>query len=226
MEWVWRPAVRSRIMAAKVPSSLLLETTPVSTTHHTLPPSSWLLRAPAPDSLSAPGTQRSWETLPVKKGRRELGEQMATCQSPHFPFCVSVSVCMTPSSLLYSQNQAQCPEHSRCSVSEGQVPQLCPILCDPRDCSLPGSSVHRNSTGKNIGVGCHAFLQGPNLGIEPRSPTLQADSLPTEPQGKLKNIGVGSLSLLQQIFLIQESNWGLPHCRQILYQLSYEESCF
>ena len=36
-----------------------------------------------------------------------------------------------------------------------------------------------------------------------------------------KSIGVGSLSLLQWIFLTQESNWGLSHCRQILYQLSY-----
>ena len=43
---------------------------------------------------------------------------------------------------------------------------------------------------------------------EPQSPTLQADSLPAEPQGKPKNTGVGSLSLLQQIFLTQESNWG------------------
>ena len=43
-----------------------------------------------------------------------------------------------------------------------------------------------------------------------------------EPQGKPKNNGVGSLSLLQQIFLIQESNLGLLHCRHILYQLSYE----
>ena len=34
----------------------------------------------------------------------------------------------------------------------------------------------------------------------------------------------GSLSLLQQIFLTQESNWGLLHCRWILYQLSYEGS--
>ena len=32
-------------------------------------------------------------------------------------------------------------------------------------------------------------------GIEPSSPTLQADSLLAEPQGKLKNTGVGSLSL-------------------------------
>ena len=35
---------------------------------------------------------------------------------------------------------------------------------------------------------------------------------------------MGSLSLLQGIFPIQESNRGLLHCRQILYQLSYEGS--
>ena len=64
----------------------------------------------------------------------------------------------------------------------------------------------------------------PNPGIKPRSPALQADSLPGEPQGKPKNIGVGCLSLLQWIFPTQESNWGLLHCKQILYQLSYEGS--
>ena len=37
-----------------------------------------------------------------------------------------------------------------------------------------------------------------------------------------QNTGVGSLSLLQGIFLTQWSNPGLPHCRQILYQLSYQ----
>ena len=35
---------------------------------------------------------------------------------------------------------------------------------------------------------------------------------------------MGSLSLLQWIFPAQESNWGLLHCRQILYQLSYHGS--
>ena len=64
----------------------------------------------------------------------------------------------------------------------------------------------------------------PNPGIEPRSPALQADSLPAEPQGKPKNTGVNSLSLLQQIFPAQKSNWGLLHCRQILYLLSYQGS--
>ena len=40
----------------------------------------------------------------------------------------------------------------------------------------------------------------PNPGKEPRSPALQADSLPAEPPGKPTNTGVGSLSLLQQTF--------------------------
>ena len=61
-----------------------------------------------------------------------------------------------------------------------------------------------------------------NPGTEPRSPALQADSLLSEPPGKPKNIGVGSLSLLQGIFLTQESNRGLPCCRRILYQQSYQ----
>ena len=56
------------------------------------------------------------------------------------------------------------------------------------------------------------------------SPSLHPDSLPAEPQGKPKKTGVGSLSLLQLIFLTQESNWGLLHCRWILYQLSYQGS--
>ena len=67
--------------------------------------------------------------------------------------------------------------------------------------------------GQNTKVGSHSLLQGiftqgiPGFdpGIEPRSPTLQADSLPAEPQGKPKNTGVGSLFLLQLIFLTQQS---------------------
>ena len=64
------------------------------------------------------------------------------------------------------------------------VVQSCPTLCDP--CHPPGSSVHRDSPGKNNGVGCHAPLQG--------------------------------------IFPTQGSNPGLPHCKWIFYQLSYQES--
>jgi len=58
-----------------------------------------------------------------------------------------------------------------------------------------------------------------NPGIEHKSPTLQADSLPAELQEKPKNTGVGSLSLLQRIFPTQELNQSLLNCRRILYPL-------
>ena len=64
--------------------------------------------------------------------------------------------------------------------------QSCPTLCDPTDCSTPGSSVHGDSPGKNTGVGCHAPLQC--------------------------------------IFPTHKLNRSLLHCRQILYQLSYQRS--
>ena len=71
-----------------------------------------------------------------------------------------------------------------------------------------------NSLGQNTGVGSLPSPGGlPNPGIEPRSPTLQADSSPAELPGSPKNTGVGSLTFLQRIFLIQELNQGLLHHR-------------
>ena len=59
---------------------------------------------------------------------------------------------------------------------------------------------------------------------QPRDQTqvshIAVDSLPAEPEGKPKNTVVGNLSLLQWIFPTQESDQGLLHCRQIIYQLS------
>ena len=83
-----------------------------------------------------------------------------------------------------------------------------------------------NSPGQNTGVGTLFPSPGdlPNPGIKPRSPALRSDSLPAEPQGKPKNMGVRSLSLLQEIFPTQESNWGLLDCRWTLYPLTYEGS--
>ena len=75
-------------------------------------------------------------------------------------------------------------------------------------------SLRPHSLGQNTAVGSLSLL--PNLGIEPKSPELWVDSLPTEPQRKPKYIGVGSLSLLQGIFLTQELNWGLLHGRSSL----------
>ena len=49
------------------------------------------------------------------------------------------------------------------------VTQLCLTLWDPMDYSLPGSSVHGDSPGKNTGLGCHVLIQGifPTQGLNP-----------------------------------------------------------
>ena len=50
-----------------------------------------------------------------------------------------------------------------------------PTLCDPMDCSLPGSAVHGDCPGKNAVVGCIPFSRGSSW---PRPPTLWADAWP------------------------------------------------
>ena len=65
------------------------------------------------------------------------------------------------------------------------VTQLCLTLCDPTDCSPSGSSVHefsRQEYWSGLPFPAPGYL--PNPGIEPGSPALQPDSLPSEPQGK------------------------------------------
>ena len=66
------------------------------------------------------------------------------------------------------------------------VTQLCLTLCNPMDGSPPGSSVHRDSPGKNTAVGCHFFSQGifPTQGSNPGL-LHGRHSLPTEPLEKL-----------------------------------------
>ena len=73
------------------------------------------------------------------------------------------------------------------STMKVKVTQSCLTLCDPMGFSRP-----------EYWRGWPFLSPGdlPNPGIEPKSPALQADSLPAEPQGKPKNPGVGSLFLL------------------------------
>ena len=107
-------------------------------------------------------------------------------------------------------------------------------FCQSESCSVVSNFLQPhalffpwNSPGQNTGVSSLFFLQviTPNPGIKPRSPALQADSLPAEPQGKPKNIGVGSHPFSSRSS--QPRNWtgGLLNCRWILYQLSYHYLC-
>ena len=76
--------------------------------------------------------------------------------------CISVCVCACPHAQLLS----------------------CIQLCDPMDCSPPGSSVHGISQARIlewVAIPSPGDLCDP--GIEPGSAALQADSLPSEPPG-------------------------------------------
>ena len=84
-----------------------------------------------------------------------------------------------------------------------KVTQSCMTLCDPMD-----YAVRRILQARILEWVAFPFSRSSQPRIEPRSPALQADSLPAEPQGKPKNTGVSNLSLLQWIFPTQESNQG------------------
>ena len=61
----------------------------------------------------------------------------------------------------------------------------CPTVCDPMDFSHPGSSLHDISQAWTLEwVAIPLSRVSSQPGIEPRSPALQADSLPAEPPGK------------------------------------------
>ena len=62
-----------------------------------------------------------------------------------------------------------------------EVAQSCPTLCDPMDCSLPGSSVHGNFQARVLEWAATSFSKGSSW---PRDPAFQAGTLPSEPSGK------------------------------------------
>ena len=79
---------------------------------------------------------------------------------------------------------------------------LCLTLCDPMDYTVHG--ILQSRILEWVAFPSPGDLPNPGMGT--RLPTLQADSLPAEPQGKLKNTEVGSLALLLRIFPTHESN--------------------
>ena len=102
------------------------------------------------------------------------------------------------------------------------VAQSCPTLCYPIARLLFPWEFFRQEYWSALPFPSPEDL--PNSGTEPRSPALQADSLPSEPSGKPKNTGVSGLSLLQGIFPTQELNQSFLYFKWIPYQLSYQGS--
>ena len=83
----------------------------------------------------------------------------------------------------------------------------------------------QNSPGQNTGVGSFPFSGGSSQPRDWTQVSHTAGGLFTSwATRKAQEYWVGSLSLLQRIFPTQGLNWGLLHCRWILYQLNYEGS--
>ena len=86
---------------------------------------------------------------------------------------------------------------------------------------------HCRGRGFNSWLGKFACLESESSSVESKSDSLWPYGLgparllyPWNFSGN--NTGMGSPSLLQGIFLTQESNQGLLHYRQILYQQNYQ----
>ena len=84
---------------------------------------------------------------------------------------------------------------------EVKVAQLCPTLCNPMDCIFHGILQARIMEWVAPG-------DIPKPGIKPRSPVLQADSLPAEPQGKSSN---------RENYQVKKKNVHLQKPQQINY---------
>ena len=121
-------------------------------------------------------------------------------------------------------------------------------LCNPIDCSLPGSSLHEILQARILEWAAISFYRGSSwprdqtwvsciagrcfTGWATRETQSESDSVVSDclrPHGLYspwnstgQNTGVGSCSLLQGVFPNQGLNPGLLHCRQILYQLSHK----
>ena len=101
--------------------------------------------------------------------------------------------------------------------AKAKIAQLCPTLCDSMDYTVHGI----------LQVRILEWVAVPfsRESSQPRDQTPIAGGFFTSWATKeAQEYWRGSLSLLQWIFLTHELNQGLLHCRQILYQLSYQGS--
>ena len=95
----------------------------------------------------------------------------------------------------------------------------------PWTVSLSGSSVHRIFSARILEW---VVISSSKRSSQPRDQTqvscITGKFFTMWDTKEAQGSGVGSLSLFQEIFPTQESNWGRLHCRQSLHQLSYQGS--
>ena len=98
------------------------------------------------------------------------------------------------------------------SEKKGKVTRSSPTLCDPRDYTVHG--ILQASVLEWVDIPSPGDL--PNPGIEPRSPVLQADSLPAEPQGE----PIHKTGLLLNIYIFL-SDWVNKYSKNLVKMKSF-----
>ena len=110
-------------------------------------------------------------SLSMGFSRQEYWSGLQTLLQEIFPTQGSNPQSLTSLALAGSSLPLEPPRKSHLTSMGVLFSQSCLILCSPMDCSLPDSSVHWDSPGKNTGVGGHSLLhrisptQGSNPGL-------------------------------------------------------------
>ena len=147
---------------------------------------------------------RKWVAFPFSRGSTQPKDQSRSLAS---------QADSLPTELYYSEikrNELSIHDkawrnHNYILLSERRVSQSCLIICDPMDCSLPGSYVYGILQTRILEWVAIPFSRGSSCpGIEPRSPTLQADALLSEPPGNpihsmLKSRDITLLAKVQSV---------------------------
>ena len=122
----------------------------------------------------------SFYLFPNSKAISTLNSFVLSCTVQHVGYQFTISDRTHPPCIRNSES-SPLDHQGQCVLAS----QLCPTLCDPIDCNPLGSSVHGILQARILEwVAMTSSRDLPNRGIEPRSPALQADSLPSEPPGK------------------------------------------
>ena len=128
------------------------------------------------------GLDWSWEFIPVTRGKvRKYEYAFCSLFAGKYKFIPNWrdgSVCLGGRYCLWLT--------LNCMKVKMLVSQSCPTLCNPMDCSLPGSPVHGISQARILRVGCHFLLQGIFLtqGLNLHLLSSQAIIFTTAPPGK------------------------------------------
>ena len=133
----------------------------------------WLVATPwtaahqAPQSMGL-SRREYWSGVPLPSPPYSIGHPRCPhCDTAYCHFCLSEitlfhNVLTYMWSVFFSSRIWSLWEEGplpSCVCMRAQSLQSRLTLCNPTDCSLPGSSVHEDSPGKNTGVGCYFLLQ-------------------------------------------------------------------